>query len=43
MAVSRTAIQALRAEGTIGDDAYHIVEEELDLLELSARRAGGGE
>jgi len=27
---------ALRAEGTIGDDAFHRVEEELDRAELSA-------
>src|SRR5204862_5391576 len=34
---SRGAINDLRSAGTIGDDAYHRVEEELDWLELSAR------
>jgi Na+/H+ antiporter len=34
---SRDAIQALRHDETIGDDAYRMVEEELDWLELSAR------
>ena len=37
VAVSRTAIQDLRGAGSIGDDAYRLVEEELDWLELSAR------
>jgi NhaP-type Na+/H+ or K+/H+ antiporter len=34
---SRRAIDKLRAEGMIGDDAYRSVEEELDWLELSSR------
>ncbi|WP_028967928.1 cation:proton antiporter [Sphingomonas phyllosphaerae] len=34
---SRRAIDELRAEGTIGDEAYRSVEEELDWLELSSR------
>jgi len=37
VAVSRDAIQDLRRDGAIGDDAYRLVEEELDWLELSAR------
>ncbi len=37
VAVARQAIADLRRAGTIGDDAYRRVEEELDLLELSAR------
>jgi CPA1 family monovalent cation:H+ antiporter len=37
---SRRAIYDLRRAGTIGDDAYHRVEEELDWLELSVRPAG---
>jgi NhaP-type Na+/H+ or K+/H+ antiporter len=36
---SRGAILDLRSAGTIGDDAYRLVEEELDRLELSARPA----
>jgi len=43
VAVSRVAIQDLRVAGTIGDDAYRLVEEELDWLELSARPARGAE
>ena len=35
---SRRAIHDLRSAGTIGDDAYRRVEEELDWLELSAHR-----
>ena len=34
---SRHAIDTLRAKGTIGDEAYRAVEEELDWLELSSR------
>ncbi len=34
---ARSAIDALRRAGTIGDDAYRKVEEELDWLELSAQ------
>jgi CPA1 family monovalent cation:H+ antiporter len=37
---SRTAIGDLRTAGTIGDDAYRRIEEELDWLELSAMPAG---
>ncbi|GAA5514587.1 sodium, potassium, lithium and rubidium/H(+) antiporter [Deinococcus carri] len=36
---SRRALAELRRTGKIGDDAYHLVEEELDWLELSARPA----
>jgi CPA1 family monovalent cation:H+ antiporter len=32
----RTALTDLRAQDRIGDDAFHVVEEELDLLELTA-------
>jgi len=35
--VARRAIHDLRREGVIGDDAYRIVEEELDWLELSSQ------
>jgi CPA1 family monovalent cation:H+ antiporter len=35
--VARLAIHDLRRAGVIGDDAYRIVEEELDWLELSSR------
>jgi CPA1 family monovalent cation:H+ antiporter len=35
--VARQAIHDLRRAGVIGDDAYRIVEEELDWLELSSR------
>jgi CPA1 family monovalent cation:H+ antiporter len=33
---ARKALLELRARGEIGDDAFHRVEEDLDLLELSA-------
>ena len=37
----RRTIRALRASGEIGDDAYHIIEEELDWAEMySERRLG---
>lgn len=36
---SRQAIDDLRAQGGIGDEAYRAVEEELDWLELSSRPA----
>jgi CPA1 family monovalent cation:H+ antiporter len=36
VAASRNAIEDLRSSGTIGDDAFRRVEEELDWLELSA-------
>jgi CPA1 family monovalent cation:H+ antiporter len=40
---SRRAIADLRSTGANGDDAFHIVEEELDWLELSSRpNAGSG-
>jgi CPA1 family monovalent cation:H+ antiporter len=37
VAVARAAIYDLREAGTIGDDAYRRIEEELDWLELSSR------
>ncbi len=37
--VARQAIDDLRSAGTIGDDAYRRVEQELDLLELSSQPA----
>lgn len=36
LGTSRRALENLRATGTIGDDAYRLVEEELDRIELSA-------
>jgi CPA1 family monovalent cation:H+ antiporter len=36
VAAERRRLVALRADGTIGDDAFHRVEEELDRAELSA-------
>jgi CPA1 family monovalent cation:H+ antiporter len=36
MAAERHRLSALRADGTIGDDAFHMVEEELDWAELAA-------
>ena len=36
MAAERRRLSALRSDGTIGDDAFHKVEEELDRAELSA-------
>jgi NhaP-type Na+/H+ or K+/H+ antiporter len=36
VAAQREALIGLRENGTIGDDAFHATEEELDLLELSA-------
>lgn len=45
--VRRTAIAAarkkafqMRQSGEIGDDAYHVLEEEFDFAEISARQAG---
>jgi CPA1 family monovalent cation:H+ antiporter len=38
--VAREAIEGLRRDGTIGDDAYRRVEEELDWLEVSSRPVG---
>jgi monovalent cation/hydrogen antiporter len=44
VAEQRRVLAALRSAGRIGDDAFHLVEEEIDLLELSAdprlRRVG---
>jgi CPA1 family monovalent cation:H+ antiporter len=34
--VQRQALLELRARSVIGDDAFHVIEEEIDLLELSA-------
>ncbi len=39
---SRQALDELRGTGEIGDDAYRLVEEELDWLDLSARPAPPG-
>ena len=36
MAAERRRLAALRSNGTIGDDAFHRIEEELDLAELDA-------
>jgi NhaP-type Na+/H+ or K+/H+ antiporter len=36
VAAQRQSLYGLRQDGTIGDDAYHVVEEELDILELTA-------
>jgi monovalent cation/hydrogen antiporter len=36
VAAQRQALIRLRAENVIGDDAFHVIEEEIDLLELSA-------
>jgi CPA1 family monovalent cation:H+ antiporter len=35
LAAERSRLTALRSDGTIGDDAFHRVEEELDRAELS--------
>jgi monovalent cation/hydrogen antiporter len=32
----RNTLVSLRRDGTIGDDAYHAIEEELDIIELTA-------
>jgi monovalent cation/hydrogen antiporter len=37
-AAERRRLSALRADGTIGDDAFHRIEEELDWAELNAER-----
>jgi len=39
MTAERRRLISLRADGTIGDDAFHRIEEELDLAELDAERA----
>lgn len=36
VAAQREALRQLRASGTIGDTAFHALEEEIDLLELAA-------
>lgn len=36
VAVQRRALLELRQQGTIGDDAFHAIEEELDIIELTA-------
>ena len=36
----RDVLEKLRAEATIGDEAYHRLEEELDWAELAASPAG---
>jgi CPA1 family monovalent cation:H+ antiporter len=36
VAAQRKALAALRRRGEIGDDAFHQVEEEIDLLDLTA-------
>ena len=36
LAASRRAVLALRQSEAIGDDAFHLIEEELDRAELSA-------
>jgi CPA1 family monovalent cation:H+ antiporter len=36
MAAERRRLSELRADGIIGDDAFHRVEEELDRAELGA-------
>ena len=43
VAAERRRLVELRADGTIGDDAFHRVEEELDWAELSAGGSVGGE
>jgi Na+/H+ antiporter len=40
---ARRSIESLRSSGAIGDNAYRRVEEELDLMELSAQTAEGGD
>ena len=41
---AREAVIGMRSSGTIGDTAFHQVEEELDWLEMSAGgRDGGGD
>jgi NhaP-type Na+/H+ or K+/H+ antiporter len=43
MAAERRRLSALRADGTIGDDAFHKLEEELDRAELSAETMDPGD
>lgn len=37
---ARQAVLAMRANGEIGDDAFHQIEEELDWLEMAGRTKG---
>ena len=39
--LQRKTLERLRIEGTIGDEAYHRLEEELDWAELEASPPGG--
>ena len=34
----REAVLAMRANDEIGDDAFHVIEEDLDWLEMAGRR-----
>ena len=43
MAAERRRLSALRADGTIGDDAFHRIEEELDRAELGAEAMDPGD
>lgn len=36
IAAQRETLLGLRGDGTIGDDAFHVIEEELDIIELTA-------
>jgi hypothetical protein len=36
VAAQRQILLRLRQDGTIGDDAFHVIEEELDIIELTA-------
>ena len=42
IAAERRALFELRASQVIGDDAFHVLEEELDWAEVSARRRDAG-
>jgi CPA1 family monovalent cation:H+ antiporter len=35
---AREAVLAMRTNDEIGDDAFHVIEEELDWLEMAGRR-----
>jgi monovalent cation/hydrogen antiporter len=35
---AREAVLAMRTNDEIGDDAFHVIEEELDSLEMAGRR-----
>jgi monovalent cation/hydrogen antiporter len=37
---ARQAVHAMRANDEIGDDAFHLIEEELDWLEMAGRSSG---